>query len=374
MKILVTGSKGFIGRNLVHALRNKGFNDIFEYDADSCQEFLECCCLECDFVFHIAGVNRPQHLSEYEHGNRDFTKRLVSFLEKGNHAPVAFASSIQAELENPYGRSKREGEEILRQYAKDGAEVYIYRFPNVFGKWCRPNYNSAVATFCYNAANGRPITVNDADRTMHLVYIDDVTDELLSCLDGTPNQHDGFCYVGTSYTEKLTVIADMIQSFSRCTADLRVPDQSDELARKLYSTYLSYLPENKLKYMLSMHSDDRGSFTEFLKSDDRGQVSVNITKPHVVKGNHWHNSKHEIFLVVSGTGLIRLRKLDDEKLIEIRVSGAQLEPVVIPPGYVHSIENIGKEDLVTLMWANEVFDESRPDTYYMNQCIEAVSF
>lgn len=203
---------------------------------------------------------------------------------------------------------------------------------------------------------------------MHLVYIDDVTDELLSCLDGTPNQRGGFCYVGTSYTEKLTVIADMIQSFSRCTADLRVPDQSDELARKLYSTYLSYLPENKLKYMLSMHSDDRGSFTEFLKSDDRGQVSVNITKPHVVKGNHWHNSKHEIFLVVSGTGLIRLRKLDDEKLIEIRVSGAQLEPVVIPPGYVHSIENIGKEDLVTLMWANEVFDESRPDTYYMNLC------
>lgn len=368
MKILVTGSRGFIGRNLMHALRNSGFHDIFEYDVDSCQEHLEGCCRECDFVFHLAGVNRPQHLSEYAQGNRDFTKKLVSLLEKGKRAPVAFASSIQAELDNPYGCSKRESEEILRQYEQGGTEVYIYRFPNVFGKWCMPNYNSAVATFCYNTAHGLPITVYDADREMHLAYIDDVTDELLACLNGRPNRQGMFCCVGISYTEKLAAVADTIQSFSGCEADLRVPDQSDALTKKLYSTYLSYLPENKLKYVLGMHSDSRGSFTEFLKTRDRGQVSVNISKPHVVKGNHWHASKHEIFLVVSGTGLIRLRKLDEGELIEIKVSGEQLEPVIIPPGYVHSIENIGEENLVTVMWANEIFDESRPDTYYMNLC------
>ncbi len=363
MKILVTGSKGFIGRNLVHALKNQGFKDIFEYDADSRPELLESFCLECDFVFHLAGVNRPEHISEFTRGNSGLTQKLVDFLEKGKHAPVVFSSSIQAELDNPYGRSKRESEEILKRYGSNGRKVYIYRFPNVFGKWCRPDYNSVIATFCYNVAHDLPIRVNDEDREMNLVYIDDVVQELTGCLKEKSDPHGGFCCVSPVYTENLAVIADMIRNFSSYAAELKVPDQSNELMKKLYSTYLSYLPINKFKYPLTVHEDDRGSFTEFLRTEERGQVSVNISRPHIVKGNHWHNTKHEIFLVVSGTGIIRMRRLDDEKIIKIYVSGNKLEPVLIPPGYVHNIENVGEVDMVTVMWANEIFDIEHPDTY-----------
>lgn len=363
MKILVTGAKGFIGRNLVHALRNHGYEDIFEYDRGLSIRLLEAYCMECDFVFHLAGINRPKDDEEFAQGNRDFTKQLTVFLEKGKRAPVVYSSSIQAEMDNPYGKSKREGEAVLRQYGESGAEVYIYRFPNVFGKWCRPNYNSAVATFCYNAARSLPIQVHDRNREMKLVYIDDVVEELVRCLEGRPNWCGSLCCVDTVYTENLEVIADTICGFSSCVSSLQVLDQSDGLVKKLYSTYLSYLPEEKFKYPLAMHCDSRGSFTEFLRTKERGQVSVNISKPGILKGDHWHDTKHEIFLVVSGTGVIRLRRLDDEAVIEICVSGEKLEPVLIPPGYVHHIENIGETDMVTVMWANEVFDPERPDTY-----------
>ncbi len=366
MKILVTGSGGFIGKNLVYVLKSRGYDDILEYDSGSPSGLLENYCRECEFVFHLAGVNRPQQISEFTRRNRDFTKQLVTDLEKGRCAPVVFSSSIQAELDNPYGQSKKESEEILRQYVQNGTEVYIYRFPNVFGKWCRPNYNSAVATFCYNSAHGLPIQVNDKSRMMHLVYIDDVIEEFIRCLEGTPNQCGDFCCVQPVYTENLAVIADLIHGFASCAKDLSIPRQSDGLTKKLYSTYLSYLPEDKLKYPLVMHRDSRGSFTEFLRTKEQGQVSVNISKPGIVKGGHWHSTKHEIFLVVSGTGVIRLRKLDEEKIIEIDVSGERLEPVVIPPGYVHSIENTGGTEMVTIMWANEMFDPQRPDTYKDN--------
>ncbi len=364
MKILVTGSKGFIGRNLVCALRSRGCGEILECNTDTSPDFLERCCLECDFVFHLAGVNRPEHIDEYGEGNRDFTKKLVGLLEKGSRAPLVFASSVQAELDNPYGISKRECEQILKNYKACGAEVYIYRFPNVFGKWCRPNYNSAVATFCYNAARGISIEVHDKHRQMHLVYIDDLVEELIACLNGIPRQKGDLCYVDPVYTRNLEAVAEIITGFSLQMDRLKVPDQSDVFIKKLYSTYLSYLPQDKLQYQLKMHADSRGSFTEFLKLEEKGQISVNVSKPHSIKGNHWHNSKHEIFLAVSGTGVVRLRRLDGGEMIQINISGGQQEPVVIPPGYVHSIENTGNENLVIVIWANEVFCEDRPDTYY----------
>jgi UDP-2-acetamido-2,6-beta-L-arabino-hexul-4-ose reductase len=377
MKILITGAEGFIGKNLIAELNNikegkaKGYdltNDLtlFEYDKETDPDLLDDYCREADFVFHLAGVNRPKEQSEFMEGNFGFTSTLLDNLKKyGNNCPVMLASSIQAELDNPYGASKKAGEDLLLDYGREnGAEVLIYRFPNVFGKWCRPNYNSAVATFCNNIAHGLPIQVNDPSVVMTLVYIDDVIKELISALEGNPNREGDFCKVPTEHRITLGGIVDLIYSFKESRKTLLLPDFSDPLTKKLYSTYLSYLPENEFSYPLKMNVDERGSFTEFIKSHDRGQVSINVSKPGITKGQHWHHTKNEKFLVVSGKGVIRFRKIDDVKVYEYFVSGEKPEVVDIPVGYTHNIENLGDTDMVTVMWVNEIFDPEKPDTYF----------
>lgn len=378
MNILITGAKGFIGKNLIAQLNNikegKAKEErissdltVFAYDVDSNLESLDEYCREADFVFHLAGVNRPKEQSEFMEGNFGFTSVLLDTLQKyGNTCPVMLASSIQAELDNPYGVSKKAGEELLFRYAEEtGAKVYVYRFPNVFGKWCRPNYNSAVATFCYNIAHDMPIQVNDPNVMMTLVYIDDVVDELISALTGNPMREGKYFKVPIEYKISLGEIVELIYSFRESRRNLQVPDMGDAFPKKLYATYLSYLPENDFSYPLKMNVDHRGSFTEFLKSPDRGQVSVNISKPGITKGNHWHHTKNEKFLVVSGKGVIRFRKIDEKEIHEYYVSGEKLEVVDIPVGYTHNIENLGDTDMVTIMWANEPFDPEKPDTYYL---------
>jgi UDP-2-acetamido-2,6-beta-L-arabino-hexul-4-ose reductase len=376
--ILITGAKGFIGKNLIAELNNikegkaKGYNltsdmNLFAYDIDTDPALLNDYCKEADFVFHLAGVNRPKNQSEFLEGNFGFTSVLLDTLKKeGNNCPVMLSSSIQAELDNPYGISKKAGEDLLFDYGREtGAEVLIYRFPNVFGKWCRPNYNSAVATFCHNIAHDLPIQVNDRNAQMTLVYIDDVVKELISALEGKPNRVGDFCKVPVEHRITLGKIVDLIYSFKESRKDLQVPDLSDAFTKKLYSTYLSYLPEDQFSYPLKMNMDERGSFTEFLKSPDRGQVSINISKPGITKGQHWHHTKNEKFLVVSGKGVIRFRKIDEERVYEYFVSGDKLEVVDIPVGYTHHIENLGDTDMVTVMWVNEIFNPERPDTYFL---------
>ena len=367
MKILVTGAKGFIGKNLIVELKNRGYTDILEYDKDTDLSLLDEYCNEADFVFHLAGVNRPQELSEYLEGNLGFTSKLLETLKKyKNTCPVLMSSSIQAELDNPYGKSKKAGEDLLFAYSKEtGVKVLVYRLPNVFGKWCKPNYNSAVATFCYNIAHNLPITVNDPTIVMNLVYIDDVVEELISALQGKENSAGLFCEVSVVHTIQLGEIVDLIYSFKNSREERTVPYMKDTFTKKLYSTYLSYLPEDQFSYSLKMNQDNRGSFTEFIKTIDRGQVSINISKPGVTKGNHWHQTKTEKFLVVSGKGVIRFRKIDSDKVIEYYVSGEKMEVVDIPPGYTHNIENLGDTDMVTIMWANEPFNPKKPDTYYL---------
>jgi len=367
MKILVTGAKGFIGKNLIAELRNRKYDGIFEYDRDTDSSLLDEYCKEADFVFHLAGVNRPKEQTEFMEGNFGFTSDLLDSLKKHNNTcPVMISSSIQAELDNPYGESKKAGEDLLFAYGKEtGAKVLVYRFPNVFGKWCRPNYNSAVATFCNNIAHDLPIQVNDPSVVMNLVYIDDVVNELINAIEGKENKVDLFCEVPVVHTITLGEIVDLIYSFKNSREDRSVPNMSDAFTKKLYSTYLSYLPENKFSYDLKMNVDQRGSFTEFIKTPDHGQVSVNISKPGITKGNHWHHTKNEKFLVVSGKGVIRFRKIDSDKVIEYYVSGDKMEAVDIPTGYTHNIENLGDSDMVTIMWANESFDPEKPDTYYL---------
>ena len=367
MKILITGAKGFIGKNLIAELKNRKYTDIFEYSRDTDPTLLEGYCKEADFVFHLAGVNRPKDQSEFMEGNFGFTSTLLETLKKyKNTCPVMISSSIQAELDNPYGKSKKAGEDLLSDYSKEtGAKVLVYRFPNVFGKWCRPNYNSAVATFCHNIAHGIPIQVNDPSVVMNLVYIDDVVNELINALDGEENRNGNFCAVPVVHTITLGEIADLIYSFRKTRKERSIPDMSNAFTKKLYSTYLSYLPEDKFSYELKMNVDNRGSFTEFIKTPDRGQVSVNISKPGITKGNHWHHTKNEKFLVVSGKGVIRFRKIDSDVIIEYFVSGDKLEVVDIPIGYTHNIENLGDTDMVTIMWVNEIFDPENPDTYYL---------
>ena len=367
MKILVTGAKGFIGKNLVAELRNRKYEGIFEYDRDTDSSLLDEYCKEADFVFHLAGVNRPKEQSEFMEGNFGFTSDLLDSLKKNNNnCPVMISSSIQAELNNPYGESKKAGEDLLFDYGVEtGAKVLVYRFPNVFGKWCSHNYNSAVATFCHNIANDLPIQVNDPSVVMNLVYIDDVVDELINSIDGKENKIGSFCEVPVVHTINLGEIADLIYSFKNSRENRSVPNMADAFTKKLYSTYLSYLPENQFSYDLKMNEDQRGSFTEFIKTPDRGQVSVNISKPGITKGNHWHHTKNEKFLVVSGKGVIRFRKIDSEEVIEYFVSGEKMEVVDIPTGYTHNIENLGDTDMVTIMWANESFDPEKPDTYYL---------
>ena len=367
MKILVTGSKGFIGKNLIAELRNRKYTEIFEYDRDTDPSLLDEYCKESDFVFHLAGVNRPKEQSEFMEGNFGFTSDLLNTLNKKNNTcPVMISSSIQAELDNPYGESKKAGEDLLFSYGKEtGAKGLVYRFPNVFGKWCRPNYNSAIATFCHNIAHDLPIQVNDPSVVMNLVYIDDVVNELINALEGKESKIGSFCEVPVVHTITLGEIVGLIYSFKKSREDRSVPNMSEAFTKKLYSTYLSYLPEDKFGYDLKMNVDQRGSFTEFIKTPDLGQVSVNISKPGITKGNHWHHTKNEKFLVVSGKGVIRFRKIDSDEVLEYFVSGDKMEVVDIPTGYTHNIENLGDSDMVTIMWANESFDPEKPDTYYL---------
>ncbi len=367
MKILVTGAYGFIGKNLVAELKNRTYGEIFEYDKETAPALLEHYCREANFVFHLAGVNRPREQAEYMEGNFGFTSILLDKLKKHhNTCPVMLASSIQAALDNPYGKSKKAGEDLLFKYGQEtGARVLVYRFPNVFGKWCRPNYNSAVATFCYNIVRGLPIKVNDPGVMMSLVYIDDVVKELIDALDGNENRVGEFCEIPFVHTVTLGKIVDLLYSFKRSRKERSIPNMAEPFSKKLYSTYLTYLPEDHFSYELKMNVDNRGSFTEFIKTPERGQISVNISKPGITKGNHWHHTKNEKFLVVGGKGIIRFRKIGSNEIIEYYVSEEKLEVVDIPPGYTHNIENLGEGDMITIMWANEPFEPENQDTYYL---------
>ena len=375
MKILVTGAKGFVGRNLVTNLynikdgknrtRDVKIEDIFEYDIDSKPEELEVYCKECDFVFNLAGVNRPKEQSEFMTGNFDFSSILLDTLKKyNNNCPVMLSSSIQATLigrygTSDYGKSKLAGEELFFDYSeKTGAKVLVYRFPNLFGKWCRPNYNSAVATFCNNIANDLEITVNDRSTKLELLYIDDLVEEMLDALEGKEH-HCEFDGVET-------VLKNDGRYCAAQSTSLVMPEiPYNSFAKKLYSTYLSYLPKEKVSFPLKMNSDARGSFTELIKSENVGQVSVNISKPGITKGEHWHNTKWEFFIVVAGHGLIQERKIGSDEVIEFEVSGDKIEAIHMLPGYTHNIINLSEtENLVTVMWSNEQFDPNHPDTFF----------
>lgn len=396
MNILVTGAKGFVGKNLVAQLHNIQDGKarwypvgsdlkVFEYDIDSDPAELETYCKNADFVFNLAGVNRPKDQSEFMKGNFGFASTLLDTLKKyGNKCPVMLSSSIQATLigrygTSDYGKSKLAGEELFFDYSKEtGAKVLIYRFPNLFGKWCRPNYNSAVATFCNNIANDLPIQVNDRATELELLYIDDLVDEMIYALVGKEHhcEFDGldpvakddgrYCYVPVTHKATLGEIVDLLHLFAAQPHSLVIPEIPDNsFAKKLYSTYLSYLPKEKVAFPLKMNVDDRGSFTEMLRSEKCGQVSVNISKPGVTKGQHWHNTKWEFFIVVSGHGLIQQRKVGTDEVIEFEVSGENIHAVHMLPGYTHNIINLSDTDnLVTVMWANEIFDPNRPDTYF----------
>lgn len=378
MKVLVTGAKGFVGRNLCAQLKNirdgKARNypvcieEVLEYDIDSSFDDFNEYCRKADFVFNLAGVNRPQDPREFMEGNFGFATTLLDTLKKyGNRCPVMISSSTQAALDNPYGESKRAGELLMRDYAAEtGAKVLIYRFPNLFGKWCRPNYNSAVATFCNNIANDLPITVNDPNVELTLVYIDDLVDELIAALSGEEHREDGLCRVPVEHKVKLGRIVELLNRFKEMPSTLGVPDLSlHGFEKKLYSTYLSYLPKEKMTYDLKMNVDERGSFTEIIRTAERGQMSVNISKPGITKGQHWHHTKNEKFVVVSGHGLIQLRKIGSDEMLDFEVSGDRIQVVEMIPGYTHNITNLSDtDDLVTLMWCNEPFDPNRPDTYF----------
>lgn len=367
MKILITGARGFIGKNLIAELKNQKDTEIFEYDMETEYTLLESYTQECEFVFHLAGVNRTQNHEEFMNENYGFTSLLLDLLKKHNNkSPIMISSSIQASINNPYGVSKKAGEDLLYSYSENtGVKVLIYRFPNVFGKWCRPNYNSVIATFCNNIANNISIHVNDPNVDLNLVYIDDVVEELIRGLKGEENRCGNFCEVPIKYTVKLERIAELIYSFKGSRETLNVPNISDEFEKKLYSTYISYLPTDKFSYPLKMNVDFRGSFTEIIRTMDRGQFSVNIIKPGITKGNHWHHTKIEKFLVVSGSGLIRFRKIDTIEIIDYYVNGEKMEVVDIPIGYTHNIINVGDTDLVTFMWANESYNPEKPDTFFL---------
>lgn len=367
MEILVTGARGFLGRNITANLKQCGYTDILEYDIDTDPMLLDDYTRRCGFVFHLAGVNRPKDYSEYMTGNAGFTQTLLQSLkQQGNRSPVLIASSVQAALDNPYGQSKKAGEQLIFDFAAEtGAAVFVYRLPNVFGKWCRPNYNSAVATFCHNIAHGLPIIINDPETVMNLVYIDDVTSEFIGMLEGEKHRGSGFCVVEPVYTVKLGLIAELLKDFRDSRENLQVPNMSNNFTKKLYSTYLSYLPESEFAYPLKPHTDNRGAFVEFLRTPERGQVSVNISRPGIARGDHWHNTKNEKFLVVSGKGVVRFRALNSEHIIEYHVDGSDPRVVDVPPGYTHSIENTGNVDMVTVIWANECFDPNNFDTYML---------
>ena len=395
MNILVTGAKGFVGKNLAEALKSirdgkdrtrpdLKIEEIYLYDIDSTKEELEKACERADFVFNLAGVNRPKDNSEFIKGNFGFAEDLLNTLKRyNNKCPVMLSSSVQATLigryDGDYGRSKKAGEELFFDYAAEtGTKVLVYRFPNLFGKWCRPNYNSAVATFCYNTANDLPITVNDRSTRLELLYIDDLVAEMLDALENkehhcefdgvkTVLKEDGkYCTAPTTHFVTLGEIVDLLESFKTQPQTLVLPEIPDNsFAKKLYSTFLSYLPKEKVAFPLKMNVDNRGSFTELLKTEKCGQISVNISKPGITKGQHWHNSKWEFFIVVSGHGLIEERKIGSDEVLRFEVSGDNIEAVHMLPGYTHNIINLSDtENLVTVMWANESFDPGKPDTFF----------
>ncbi len=376
MKILVTGSSGFIGKNLIAELKNRGYDSILAYDKRSTAEQLDAYTKECDFVFHLAGVNRPKDEKEFMEGNFGFTSTLLEYLKKHkNKTPILATSSIQAQLENPYGKSKKAGEDLLLSYKQDTeVSVFIYRLPNVFGKWCKPNYNSVVATFCHNIANELPINISSREKAINLVYIDDVVKYFISELERFMDKEGdnlvrddklNFYQVDPTYTRTLGEVVDLIYSFKESRISLQIPNLADPFIKKLYSTYTSYLPTDKFSYPLKMNFDQRGSFTEFIKTIQFGQVSINVSKPGIKKGDHWHHTKIEKFLVVSGRGIIRFRNADMESVIEYPVSSDKLEVIDIPVGYIHNITNTGDSDMVTIMWSNELYDPLNPDTYRM---------
>jgi len=361
MRVLVTGAEGFIGKNMVAHL--KDIHEVFVFDTSSDISTLTGIVRDCDFIFHLAGVNRPDNPSQFYKGNTDFTETLVNTIESnGLSIPIVFSSSAQVGNGSDYAKSKEEAENILEEYGRrTGSKVHIYRLPGVFGKWCRPNYNSVVATFCHNIANNLPITISDPDIELTLTYIDDVIDEFINVMSGNPSE---------LVTHKVTLgrIAQLLEQFRDSRITLSVPNVSDLFSKKLHATYLSYLPEDDFSYPLKMNVDDRGSFTEILRTEYHGQFSVNIAKPGIVKGNHWHNTKNEKFLVVGGEGVIRFRHVDnarDGKVIEYHVSGNKMEVLDIPPGYTHNIENTGDVDLITFMWCNERFEQNKPDTIFL---------
>lgn len=366
--ILITGAGGFIGKNLVATLKTAGYTDLMLFERDDTPETLAEYAARAGFVFHLAGINRPKDPSEFYAGNAGLTETLLSLLDKaGNKAPVLVTSSTQAALDNDYGKSKAQAEQAIFAHGKaTGAPVYVFRLPGVFGKWCRPNYNSVVATFCHNSASGLPLSVRDPEYQLPLVYIDDVVASFVAALDGNCTREGDYCVVPVVHETTLGHLAETIEGFAKNREALDVPDQTPgSLEQKLYSTWLSYLPADRFSYPLNMHCDNRGSFTEFLHTPAHGQVSINISKPGIVKGNHWHHSKNEKFLVVKGTGVIRFRALDSTEVIEYHVSGDKLEVVDIPTGYTHNIENVGQDDMVTVMWANEIFDPDHPDTFFL---------
>ncbi|MBR6571220.1 MAG: NAD-dependent epimerase/dehydratase family protein [Clostridia bacterium] len=366
MHILITGAKGFMGRNLTQTIRTLRPDDtLWLIDVNSTQEELQQAVDKAEFVFHLAGVNRPKDPAEFMQGNRDWTQQLMEMLENAQKPPVWLSSSIQAALDNPYGQSKRAAEAAVAAYGeRTGTSTYIYRLPNVFGKWSQPNYNSAVATFCHNIARDLPITVNDPSVRLNLCYIDDVVSECLRALDGKAVKgEDGYNHVEPVHSILLGDMAELIRSFRDMRDRLDTPDQSDPLTAKLYATYLSFLPEHDFARQAVTHSDCRGSFTELIHMAGHGQVSVNVSKPHITKGEHWHHTKHEKFIVLSGEGVIRFRKPEEATVITYHVSGDVFQVVDIPPGYTHNIENTGDTDMITLMWANEVFDPEHPDTF-----------
>lgn len=369
--LLITGAGGFVGKNLVAQLRNEGYDNLLLFDMDTPPEALAEYARQATFVFHFAGVNRPQNPDEFYTGNSGLTQRLLQLLaDAGNKAPVLLTSSVQAALDNDYGKSKREAEDLVFAHERaTGAPALVYRLPGVFGKWCRPSYNSVVATFCHNVAHGLPIEVRDPAYAFPLVYIDDLVQSFIAAMQGRGMRDcaiPGFCHLGCDvYDITLGRLAELVQSFRDSRETLNVPDMADSFTAKLYATYLSYLPTDGFAYPLTVHADERGSFTEFLRSQGSGQVSVNVAKPGVAKGNHWHHTKNEKFLVVKGEAEICFRRLDSDEVLTYRVNGDKLQVVDIPTGYTHSIKNVGADDLITVMWASELFCPEKSDTYYL---------
>ena len=367
MKVLITGSNGFVGKNLVEYLKTQNDLELFLYDTENTLSDLECFCRDCDFVVNLAGVNRTTNSADFVNGNLGVIEQVVQYLKKyNNKCPIVYSSSIQAALDNEYGKSKKMGEDFLFDYAKEsGAPVYVYRFVNLFGKWSKPNYNTVIATFCNNVARDIEIQITDRSKELTLCYIDDVVKEIFNAIKGNPNRVGEFCEVAKTYIKTLGEIADLIFKFKESRNNLSVINTADEFEKKLYSTYLSFLPEDKFLYAVNSHKDDRGSFTELLRTDNAGQFSVNVAKPGIIKGNHWHNTKNEKFVVVKGEAEISFRQPFSSEVITYRVSGDDIKVVDIPCGYTHNIKNIGKEDMVFFIWCNECFDKENPDTFFL---------